>query len=275
MKYRYCCICNWKECSVFMDMYESYGHELQKGMFKLRKGTTAKNEEYRKLIFNIFGFNNDTNKQTFIANYHWDINLLSHLNRSNKQRTSLLTKEEAKLLNITDKALSFNREGKKFFSLPTIPKSYIKIEIESFTSFRSNRLKRKSQEITSTKEAQEKKQKKSNDVENEENNSNLHLLVNVLNSNLDETSTNSFQATNKQIDESSNYNRTDLNTNLDDAKLLLSFQNSNKSLEQSNLPIHDQYNNSREKSYQIGPIKILQQRNQSYPKLKEQSIRDQ
>ena len=138
MKYRYSCICNWKECPMFMDTYESYGHELQKGMFKLRKGTTAKNKEYRKLIFKIFGLNDDTHKQTFIANYHRDISLLSHLNCRNKQRTSLLTKEEAKFLNITNKALSFNREGKKFFSLPTIPKSFIKIEIESFTSLRSN-----------------------------------------------------------------------------------------------------------------------------------------
>ena len=115
MKYRYSCICNWNECPVFMDTYESYGHELQKGMFKLRKGTTAKDEEFRKLIFKIFGINDDSNKQTFIANYHWDISLLSYLKSRNKQCTSLLTKEEAKLLNITDKALSFNREGKSFF----------------------------------------------------------------------------------------------------------------------------------------------------------------
>ena len=79
-------------------MYESYGHELQKGMFKLRKGTTAKNEEYRKLIFKIFGLNDDTHKQIFIANYHWDLSLLSHLNCRNKQRTSLHTKMKLNFL---------------------------------------------------------------------------------------------------------------------------------------------------------------------------------
>ena len=70
MKYWNACICNWKECSVFMDMYEKHGNELQKGMFQLRKGTTAKNEEYRKLVFKIFGYKGDSNRTTFIANYH-------------------------------------------------------------------------------------------------------------------------------------------------------------------------------------------------------------
>ena len=40
------------------------------------KGATTKNEEYRKSVFKIFGYKDDIGKRTFIANYHWDLNIL-------------------------------------------------------------------------------------------------------------------------------------------------------------------------------------------------------
>ena len=142
MKARNRCICNWDECSSYMDMYSIHGNELQKGMLQLRKGNTLKNKEYRRIVDKIFKISNDNSKKIFIANYHWNVKVLSYLESNNRLRTTLLSKEEAKSLNITEHSESLLGEGKRFFALPIVPKNTIKMEIESFTSNRSKRLKR-------------------------------------------------------------------------------------------------------------------------------------
>ena len=79
MKPRNICICDWDECSFYMNMYEIHGNDTQKGMFQLRKGNTLKKKEYCRLVENIFNSCNDNKKKIFIANYHWNVNLLLYM----------------------------------------------------------------------------------------------------------------------------------------------------------------------------------------------------
>lgn len=137
---RHACQCNWDLCSNYKAKYDKHGSIFQKGIFQLRFSKSKKNKEFRSLICQLLGIKNNNKSTLYIANYHWNPKLLEFL--GTKYRTTLLSKEEAKLFGISCMKNSFNKEGNKFYAVPMYTKASILIEIQSFNSLRSQRLKK-------------------------------------------------------------------------------------------------------------------------------------
>ena len=122
-----------------------HGNKFQKGIFQLRCRDSTKNIEFRKIVSTMLGIPKTNKDVLYIANYHWKLDLLQHLDK--KYRTTLLPKDIAKKFNIHEKKYSFNKEGQLFYAIPNLTRSNIELEILSFQSSRSDRLRKRKIDI--------------------------------------------------------------------------------------------------------------------------------
>ena len=75
---RHPCQCSWDECPNFLKFYENNGISEQKGVFTLRFSKSEKNKEFRHLVCLYLGIQPKNKDRIFIANYHWNSDLLKY-----------------------------------------------------------------------------------------------------------------------------------------------------------------------------------------------------
>ena len=115
------CICGWVDCPELQQFFSLHNSNIQMGMYRFDVGNSTKSKEYQECIYahlaTVF-----KEKRVFIANHHWNPDLLFYMKENNKRRTSPIARSIAKKFGICAKVDSVNHDGILFYAVPNMPR---------------------------------------------------------------------------------------------------------------------------------------------------------